>query len=216
MKYEDLVREIVSLYQRARESAFPHSRIFRGESGSISSETEDLFARHLIDLLPPDTKLFINQTITTGTRETRIRVKPDIVVVRNSQIKAILDLKMDLGRQRSEFPKFWDERDKLIPQMRGKEFSLFQKTRSRKQRLSFRFSSSAKLFFVIISDQNISPNQMDEVLKRKGKKRYSDTYILTQGLHPNAYGLSVDSIMKRIEIDNASMRKFEEELGKII
>jgi hypothetical protein len=216
MEYEKLIQEIISLYHKARNSLYPHERIFRGESRSISSETEDLFAKYLIEFLPADIKLFINQTITTGSKEARLRVKPDIIVVRHNKIKTILDLKMDLGYKRNEFPKYWDERDALIPKMRRRLFSFFQKRGSDKSPQFLEFSEKAKLFFVIISDQNINPTQLSEVIKRQGKKRYSETYILTKGIHPNTYDISIAELMRKIEVDKESFEKLNTELQKIV
>lgn len=216
MKYKKLIKEIISLYHKARTPAYPHKRIFRGESRFISSEAEDLFAKHLIELLPPDSKVYINQTITAGSKEKRLRVKPDILIVRHEKIKVILDLKMDLGYKRSEFPKFWDERDALIPEMRNKLFSLFQKNGNSKSPQYLKFSDKAKIFFIIISDQNINQTQLSEVIKRQGKKKYSETYILTKKIHPNTYDKSIDELMKEIYIDKESFKKLTAELQKIV
>ena len=124
-------------------------------------------------------------------------MKPDIIVVRQNKIKAILDLKMDLGYKRNEFPKYWDERDALIPKMRRKSFSFFQKSGSNKLRQVLEFSERGKLFFVVISNQNINPTQLYEVIKRQGKKKYSETYILSKGIHPNAFGISIAELRRR-------------------
>jgi hypothetical protein len=216
MKDEKLIREIIFLYLKARTPIYPHKRIFRGESRSISSEVEDLFAKYLIEVLPQDTELFINQTITTGTKVQRLRVQPDIVVVRRDKIKAILDLKMDLGYKRDEFPKYWDKRDALIPKMRGKIFSLFQKNGNNKSQQYLEFYDKAKLFFILISDKNINPSQLSEVRKRQGKKKYSEPYILTHKIHPNTYDKSINELIRIIDIDNKSFKKLNKELQKIV
>lgn len=75
MTEKNLIREIYSLYKQAGNSIYPHKRIFRGESRSISAEVEDLFAKYLIEQLPNDTKLFIDQTITSGSKSKRIDVR---------------------------------------------------------------------------------------------------------------------------------------------
>ena len=39
-------------------------------------------------------------------------------------------------------------------------------------------------YFFVISDQNINYPQLSEVMKRQGKKKCSETYILTKNIHP--------------------------------
>lgn len=68
----------------------------------------------------------------------------------------------------------------------------------------------------IISDQNINQTQLSEVIKRQGKKKYSETYILTKKIHPNTYDKSIDELMKEIYIDKESFKKLTAELQKIV
>jgi hypothetical protein len=195
-------KETVNLYHKARIPKYRHKRIFRGESSSIASETEDLFACYLIGCLPRETMIFINQTITTGTGEERLRIKPDLIITQNRIITAILDLKMDLGYKRNEFPDYWRQRDDLILSLRGKEFSLFIKSGAyRKKRAVLNFASDAKLLFVLVSDQNINPKLLTPVLEMKGKMPNSDLFILSHKIHPNQYEMSVDDVIRKIDID---------------
>jgi len=129
MTPHELIREIISLYHSARILLYPHERLFRGESRPIASQTEDLFARYLIDRLPNDVVIYVNQTITTVNNNGRIRIKPDLIVTRGQSITAILDLKMDLGYRRNEFPDFWLNADQLIPSLRNKTFSMWGENR---------------------------------------------------------------------------------------
>ena len=216
MTNEGLIKKIILLYTKARKSVFPHDRIARGESHSISSQTEDLLAYFLIQKLPSDTRIFINQTITSGSKEERIRVKPDIVIVRNKQIRAILDLKMDLGYMRNEFPVFWDERDALIPRMRNKEFSMFQKDGNKTIPLLLEFAERTKLFFVVVSDQNINSRKLSEVKNRQGKKQYSETFILTKEVHPNSYKYSANDLIYKIKINADGIQSLIDELKSIV
>lgn len=213
---KNLLKEIHSLYKAAHSPLYPHKRIFRGESRSISSAVEDLFAKYLIELLPSDITLYINQTITAGSLNTRIRVKPDIVVVRDEIIKAIIDLKMDLGYKRKEFPAFWDERDKLIPRMRGKQFSLFKTNANEKTKRSLEFSNNAKLYFVVISDQNITHKHLSVIKKRLGKKKYSETYFLLEGAHPNDIKTSPELLNKNLSNFSKVLNNFVNDLKKMI
>ena len=89
----------------------------------------------------PDCEIYINQTITTGTGTNRVRLKPDLVVVQNKIIFALLDLKMDLGYKRDTIPEFWDSYDKYILNLRGEEFSLHRKEGENKERIFLHCSS---------------------------------------------------------------------------
>lgn len=212
MLVTDLITEIHSLYKKSHISKYPHVRISRGEGRSVASEMEDLFAKYLIEELPGDVNLFINQIITYGSKGNRIRVKPDVMIVRNNEIKTIIDLKMDLGRKRSEFSSFWDERDSLIPQMRGKEFSYYKSSTSGKQKLISKLSSNAKLFFIVISNLNIDNHNLNDVISRIGKKNYSNLYFLFEGIHPNDYKSSIDQLLNQIENVSKNLSDFLDEL----
>lgn len=183
------VRRTIGLYHGARHPLFPlPRRIYRGESRSISSQTEDLFARYLADILPDDTTLYINQIITSGAKASRYRVKPDVIVARGKQIVALFDLKMDLGYHRNDFLTFWSAKDRLMTSLHGLEFSLFRKEQSGKMPLRLTMCKQARLFFVLVSGQNINPNDLDSLLNHKGTMRNSNLFVLTRGSHPNIYG----------------------------
>jgi hypothetical protein len=193
----ELINKIHELYKRSHISMYPHDRIFRGEGRSVSSEMEDLFAKYLIEELPDDITLFINQTITSGSKSKRIRVKPDVMVVRNNEIKTLIDLKMDLGYKRSEFSSFWDERDSLMPKMYGKEFSYYKPSIDGKEKIISKLSSNAKLFFMVVSNLNIDDHNLNDVVSRISKKRYSNLYFLFEGIHPNDYKSNIIQLLNQ-------------------
>jgi hypothetical protein len=176
--------------------------VFRGESRPIASETEDLFARYLIDRLPPGTVIYVNQTMTTVNRDVRLRVKPDLVIVKNGIISAILDLKMDLGYQRSAFPTYWIGRDQQLQCLHNQKVSMYVKTDTWPQRKELTFGDHARLFYVLVSDQNINSEQLGIVLNMRGTMQCSDLVVLTQGAHPNMYGVTIDEAFKRITINH--------------
>lgn len=216
MNPREFVQEIIDRYHKAREPVLPHDRIFRGESRSIASETEDIFARYLIERLP-GCVIFINQTITTGTGAKRIRIKPDLVIVQQNTICAILDLKMDLGYSRKVFPEFWKTRDDQILDLRNKDFSLYQKKGAYREHLPpLRFLPSARLFFVLVSDQNIASSLLAPITLKKGKMRNSDLFILTRNLHPNTYEKSRKEAMAEIIVNESEFENLLEELKSSI
>jgi len=218
MTPKELIVRIIDLYVEARKPIYPDPRIFRGESHTISSKTEDLFAYYLKEKLSDDLIFYVNQTITTDGQENRIRSKPDIVITKGEEIKTVLDLKMDLGYYRKEFPSIWENQDKKIKSMREKEFRLYEKDKDNKrtQRL-FNFSKNAKLFYVIISNQNIGPIELDKILKiQKEGKDFSDVFFLTEGIHPNSWQYSREDIIDKIIINDFAFDDLLKGLGEII
>ncbi len=127
-------------------------------------------------------------------------------------------MKMDLGYYRKEFPSIWENQDKKIKSMREKEFRLYEKDKDNKrtQRL-FNFSKNAKLFYVIISNQNIGPIELDKILKiQKEGKDFSDVFFLTEGIHPNSWRYSREDIIDKIIINDFAFDDLLKGLGEII
>lgn len=198
MTRQEFIREIIARYHKARQPLYPHERVFRGGSRSVSSETEDLFARYLIDKLSPDTVIYINQTITPLDSDLLKCIKPDLVIVNGGFITAILDLKMDLGYKRNEFADFWRERDEWIQLMRNQKVSLLVDTGGGSERQELVLGPNARLFFVLVSDRNISKKKFIVIRQMQEIMKFSDLVILTQGEHPNVYGLTIDGALQRI------------------
>lgn len=97
------IESVVDAYRAARVPIQPHPKLSRGESRAIASETEDRFAYYLIDRLKNVDHIFINQTITSVLHGAKERIKPDLVICHGEEIRALIDLKMDLGYKRTEF-----------------------------------------------------------------------------------------------------------------
>jgi hypothetical protein len=210
------LKEIIERYHNARLPIHPHAQIFRGESRCISSEVEDLFANYLANKLPENIIVYVNQIITAGSKSSRQRMKPDLVLVKDQSILAIFDLKMDLGYKRGGFIDYWRERNAQIPLLHTQVFSLFEKSGSSKTRKFYRFSENAMLFYIIISDQNISERVFRQILETKSKMEYSDIFVLSSYLHPNAYNMSVEEVLKKIKINTTEFDRLKFQLDQII
>ena len=216
MTPNDFLKETIEQYHRARLPIYSHDRIFRGESRCISSEIEDLFAKYLIDNLSQDIAIYINQIITTGSGALRQRLKPDLVITKDDSILSILDLKMDLRYKRNSFANYWKDRDAQIPLLHKKEFSLFEKVSSSKTRRLLKFSENTKLFYVIISDQNIKEESLRPILEMREKMRHSDIFVLSHGLHPNVYEMTVDDVLRKIAINTLDFERLTLQLNQLI
>jgi len=212
MTPRDFIAQVVHLYQEARRPLYPHPRISRGVSRAIASQAEDLLAFYLIDQLAPDTTILVNQTITPATGQPRQRIKPDLAIVKEGAIKAIVDLKMDLGWMRKEFLGYWREWEQRIPQLRSREFRLHRKDGASNARESLTFSSQARLFFVLVSDTNMKQAQLREIeAKRRKKSEYSNLLILSSRMHPNdpsTFGMSVEEVLDRIRINDKEFERW--------
>ena len=212
----DFLKETIEQYHKARLPMYPHDRIFRGESRCISSEIEDLFANYLINNLPKGIVIYINQIITTGSGASRQRLKPDLVITKDESILSILDLKMDLGYKRGGFADYWRERDAQVPRLHKQEFGLFEKLGSSKTRKFFRFSEHAKLFYIIISNQNIREELISPILRMRDSMEHSDLFVLSHDFHPNAYEMSVEEVLQKIVINTLDFERLELQLTQVI
>lgn len=212
----DFLKEIIELYHKSRLPIYPHTQIFRGESRCISSEVEDFFANYLVNKLPEDIIVYVNQIITSGSGSSRQRIKPDLLLTKDESILAIFDLKMDLGYKRSGFIDYWRERNAQIPLLHKQVFSLFEKLGSSKTKKSYKFSENAKLFYIIISDLNISEKDFCQILETKSSMEHTDIFVLSSDLHPNAYNVSVEEALKKIKINTTEFQRLELQLNQII
>jgi hypothetical protein len=116
---------------------------------------------------------------------------------------------MDLGYRRKEFPDFWRTSDQLIPSLRNKTFSMFVKTGSTRRRQELTFGGAAQLFYVLVSSGNINAQLLSAVLQLRGTMQFSDLVVLTEGVHPNTYGLTIDETLERITINEDSFSFLE-------
>jgi len=104
----------------------------------------------------------------------------------------------------------------LIPKMRGRLFSFYKKSEGVKTRSEIIFSKNAKLFFIIISDQNISEQYLSVIKNRIGKKKYSEAFFLLDGIHPNDPKTTPKLLNKNINKVLVTLKRFYKDLKKII
>jgi hypothetical protein len=212
MTRQEFIRKIIEHYHNARQSLYPHVRVFRGGSRSIASETEDIFASYLIDKLSPSTIIYLNQTITPVNNDTLQCIKPDLVIVKDGLITGILDLKMDLGYKRDKFAAFWRERDERVNSLRNQRVSVLIDVGGGPRKQEFMFGGEAKLFFVLVSDRNISKKKLDVIRQIQETVQASHLVVLTRGEHPNVYGLTIDEAFQRITINHEEFSWLEKAL----
>jgi hypothetical protein len=209
MTPHDFVREIITRYHAARLPLYPHDRVFRGGSRSVSSEAEDLLARYLVERLPADAWVYINQTIRPVTDGVSRCIKPDLVVTRGDTITAVLDLKMDLGYKRDTFAAFWRDRDDRVRQLRGQKVDLKLDEIGNLRGREYGFGAGARFLFILVSDRNISRRRLEAILAMREEMECSDLFVLTSREHPNVYGLSVDDALDRLTVNESEFARLE-------
>jgi hypothetical protein len=213
MNPDEFVSEVIDRYERSRTPLWQHSKIKRGESRSISSEVEDLLAFYLASRLPSLDEVFINQPMTVAGQP---RFKPDLVFCRDKQIGALLDVKIDLGWKRKEFESMLQDTDAHIQALRGQMCSFRVKDGSRIGGMNLPVSQSAKYFFVILSDCNITPALCSRFEKCALALNNTKLLVLTRDLHPNQPCYSKQQILERIKICNSAFERMEHDIEQAL
>ncbi len=197
---KDLIKHVINTYRDARRTKFANNKIFRGRSHSISSIIEDLFAHYLTQNIECD-QIYIDQPLKIEGIKGR-NIYPDLVIIKDDKIIALLDLKMDLGWKRRELFNLAKKYSNLIKNIRNKKVSL--KIGETKERRDFKVSNKITYDIVIISDTNINKELLEKQLKQIEKlKPKIDVFILTKGKHPNSYNLPIQSLLSQIIVNKA-------------
>src|SRR5712692_4805050 len=102
MTSPQLISRAVRLYRDAKRPRFPHPRVRRGRAASVAPALEELVAYWLAVNLPRDAEIWVDQPVRfPGVN--RIAWYFDIAIIRGGMIRAILDIKADIGWMRDEF-----------------------------------------------------------------------------------------------------------------
>ncbi len=203
MNAMDFSRELVMAYRRAREPLKPHSRLARGENRSVASETEDLLAYFLAEKIEGINKIRINQPLTLPTTDPAKKrtIKPDLVFITKTEgkerIKLLLDLKMDLGYKRKKICTDIERAHMLCEEIRSKAARYRpEKQETKKTQIAIDFDSKLEYGFVVISDQNISKDDLNNAHKRSNAFKNAPLFILISGLHPNSYSIESEELIQ--------------------
>ncbi len=183
MTNQNFIDNIVKLYSEARYSKFPEGKIHRGRSHSISSSTEDLFAKYLVGKVSVD-KIFVDQPITI--REIKKTIYPDVTLEYKAEIIAFFDIKMDLGWNRDGLYDLCLNQYNLLNKIRGKNCKI--RDGITKEDSEHVISNNISMNIVLISDQNINNKKLStQIEKIKRLAPAVDVFVLTSGVHPNEY-----------------------------
>lgn len=211
MNEKDLIYKIITLYRTARKSKFPNKKIKRGRSHSVASSIEDLFARFLVNKVKPGL-IYVDQPISVEGFKTQNY--PDISIIHNNIITAFCDLKMDMGWNRAGLFSLCKEQNKWIGGVRGEKCKIrdgVTKTDS-----FYRIGARATYNIVLISNQNINQTLLNKQIENS--KRFNpkvEVFVLTSGEHPNAYGISIENLMKKIVINKNDSKRLVKKLSMV-
>ena len=203
----DFMKKVCELYEEARHPKIRLQNISRGTSRVVSFEVEDLTAAFLATNLGTDYKFLIAQKMKV---EAMSSFEPDVVVIKGNQIHDIIDVKMDLGRRRSDFFEEGEKWRDRLTQLKGMECSFIDGVSKERQFSSF--ASSVKCHMVVISAGNISSEQLQYQVSKYDNYDTVELYVLSENLHPNTYHKTPSEI---IEIMNVRDDEFHRLLDYI-
>ncbi|MFM2414806.1 MAG: hypothetical protein RI911_499 [Candidatus Parcubacteria bacterium] len=209
MRPEQLILAIVTAYQDARAAYKPHGKIRRGRSHPISSITEDLFANYLVTNDASIDAVYIDQPISLASPKQQIY--PDIVITRNGTITALVDIKMDLGWNRTGLYDLCKKHQGIVRKARSTMCTL--KDGQTKKLRTLRLSKQLSYNIVLISRTNIQETLLDTQLKKvQSLSPELDVFVLCNKGTPNSYGGAPKQVMKDIVIDSSEFARLAKKL----
>jgi hypothetical protein len=208
MKYKmtpkEYFRKIIELYEKSKIPQFYNPNIQRGRSASISSELEDLTALFIALNNPNQCKYFIDQPMKFLGSTTKY---PDIVIQKTGGvIDHLIDVKTDFGWNRNGIYAFCDKWEKAIAAVKGKETSF--KRGLDKKLVSGIFSENLKYHVLVITRRNSGKQINKDHARVMEELKNVYLYVLSDGLHPNAYGLHADEKLDSIQIEYSEIERF--------
>lgn len=144
---------------------------------------EELVAYWLAVNLPRDTEILVDQPVRfPGVN--RIAWYFDVAIIRDGAIRAILDIKADIGWMRDEFVEICRRHRKRVQRIRGRVGEIRDRLRDGHRKV--RVSNGCCHHMVIISGENISAARREVALR--GAKRCKPelhVYVLSDGMSLN-------------------------------
>ena len=168
----NIITSMTKEYQEAKKNKYVvlGKKIFRGRIKAKSSLFEDKFAEFIFDIMDENVEVFIDQSISIKPDSDK-KAKtyyPDILIVKETNILAIIELKIDLGFYKKDvLTKYKD----MISDLKKYPIT------SKNQKL---FVSPELSFALVVLTSANSHNVINDMNK-------DDLYILMNyKIHPNA------------------------------
>ena len=186
MTLSEFIRQVATLYENASKTTNNNVKIRRGRSRSISAEAEDLFAELLVMNDQSIEMIRVDQPITIPTdllpNKKSFQVYPDIVIIKNEHIKALIDLKMDLGWNRDGLIDTCKKHEQTVRLAQGGFGKL--KDGQTKAKQEIRFSEDLTYSVVIVSATNINSDKLAHQVSNSNLiSERIHTYILLSLIH---------------------------------
>ncbi len=198
--------DIIRAYRAARRIAPKNkkaaAKIKRGRSRSISSEAEDLLAFYLVENCRCIDRIRIDQAVSLpkeGDEPRNPTFYPDIMIVRDNRIDAMIDVKTDIGWARGKLPDVARKHFRTAMRAQGRPCVLTDG--EDKSRESFTFAEDVTYDIVLISAKNLGSKSLgSDPLKGFAQRATTELFVLSSGEHPNAYRGSVDEVVRDITV----------------
>jgi hypothetical protein len=208
MTPEQYIRTIIEQYHIARLPVFYSPNIKRGRSASISAELEDLTALFIALNNPVQCLYHTDQPVSLKIDGKSKTYYPDVLIVdSNHIIKDMVDVKTDIGWQRTTLFEFCEMWDKNIESLKGKDITY--KEGKTKSDLTAKFSNDLIYHVLIVSKEN-SNNKIDEQYYRVlNELKNVKLYVLTEKLHPNNYDFAnPEDTLSKMKINHHEFDRF--------
>lgn len=200
MKHQkEFITQIRKSYLDARllKTFSTKNKTIRCTSHTISSISEDIFAKYCADLLPEnkEIEIWVDPQISfkiaglknkSGKRPLLFR--PDICIIENNVLKKVFDIKTDLGYKRTtKIVEQAGELKNITNKIIGKQAIVNVKDGQNKEEKNIKIAKRLKRYIVVLSSGNISAEKLNNA-KLKIKSLHNILmFCLTEGDHLNIY-----------------------------
>ncbi len=183
----ELVKDLQSMSENADKLTYNIKNIRRLKRRSIAELTEDRFAKYLYDVLENNNiEIYINANLKG--------LRPDIAIIKNNEVIAIIELKMNFGWCRNIFDPVgceYKEKSQI-----HKRFESFENIRMQDIKFDdgmctriIRINNKCNIYYISTSDENyISKRNMiddynDFIKRNKQMKNKVLFYIISGKYH---------------------------------
>lgn len=189
MSNEEFIDHVIQYYEESRFLSCDNmnGQIVRGKSHSISSKSEDLFAHWLAKTIHNEELLFfVDKPISFENpykeKPKTKTIQPDVLIIKDSEVKSYADIKMDLGWKR-DLTEYLNLKNELISRIRGR--GCWYKNGN--QRFNLNFSDSLIYQVVVLSGENISKDKLNINIQHATQLEFVELYVLSSNQHLNMY-----------------------------
>lgn len=209
MNPETFIQSVVKAYIDARKPHRKNEKVRRGRSHSISSVVEDLLADYLVQNDETIDSIYVDQPVTVADK--KITIYPDIMVVRNGVVTALIDVKLDIGWHRNGLTELATKHRDMAISLRG--YSCRLRDGVTKEIRNLEISQTLSYNIVMISRTNINPLILQKhETDIKELSPIVDLFILCDTGHPNSYEGKAKEIVKGLSVNQEVFNQLQKKL----